>query len=219
MRAMRSKVPSLLSAALSSGFDENQPLNSRRRCSTSRPLRSWRCRQSPSREAMSPGRNDDRRRGSSAMRGGRTVGGMVPGAVVARKVFSCGATPSWFFFTASTNTGCMPPSAPVLIGAIATLRRLSSANCGVVLLLFVLTRLAISSDTWNAGHFADGLNDSGLPFGDCGVEHVALLADVDLRLLARHLEMVVAFLQHPPERRCSDCCDAWPSSPRVMRNG
>src|SRR4029079_12456833 len=55
---------------------------------------------------------------SSGMRGGRTVGGMVPGAVVTRKDGSCGATPIWFFFTASTNTGCMPPSAPVLTGAV-----------------------------------------------------------------------------------------------------
>ena len=41
---------------------------------------------------------------------------------------SDGATPIWLRFTAATNTGCMPPSAPVLIGAAATLRRTSSAN-------------------------------------------------------------------------------------------
>src|SRR5256885_8915032 len=35
----------------------------------------------------------------------------------------------------------------------------------------------------------------------CGVEHIALLADIDLRLEMRDLEMVAAFLQHLPERK------------------
>src|SRR6266542_6962734 len=33
-----------------------------------------------------------------------------------------------------------------------------------------------------------------------GIEHVALLADVDLGFEMRHLEVVVALLQHPPKR-------------------
>ena len=33
-----------------------------------------------------------------------------------------------------------------------------------------------------------------------GIEHVFLLAEIDLRLLPRHLEMIVAFLDHFPER-------------------
>ena len=77
---------------------------------------------------------------SSGMRGGRTVAGMVPGGVETNRKASCGATPIWFFFTASTNTGCMPPSALVLIGASGDVAAAQIGDLDLVLALLVAHR-------------------------------------------------------------------------------
>ena len=136
---------------------------------------------------------------SSGMRGGRTVAGMVPGGVCTNSA-SCGATPIWLFFTAAMKTGFMPPSANVLIGAVGTPRRLSSAICCSSACSLSFTALAISAGTSNAGHLPAGAERQRASVRRLGVEHVALLADVDLGLELGHLEMVVALLQHLPER-------------------
>ena len=127
-------------AWLSADFDANR-LPNRLLPLDLRPLaRAW-SRQWPSRAARprprrpaSAGAGDQpARRRARGCAAAAPSAGMVPGGVETRKLGSCGATPIWFFFTASTNTGCMPPSALVLIGAIAILRRLRSANCMLVL--------------------------------------------------------------------------------------
>ena len=155
---------------------------------------------------------------SSGMRGGRTVAGIVPGGVLANRLASCGATPIWFFFTASTNTGCMPPSA---IGLDRRGRDIAAAQVGE---LKIVLCAPCSEPGWRSlpalhrpGTCALALNDKRATGRRLGVEHVVLVADVDLGLELADLEMVVALLQHLPERqmfgllRCLARCSA-PSS-------
>ena len=139
-RAMRSIAPSLffsaglVSAALVSVFDANRLPKS----SWAWPWSEWRSspvRQSPS--AAVPPRRSDAQPGRRRPRPARL---RVPGCAAAarslewfRAASRRGTIPmarrrSDCFFTAATNTGCMPPSAPVLTGAAATLRRIRSAN-------------------------------------------------------------------------------------------
>ena len=167
-RAMRSSAPSLVRLL---GFGRLRREQAAEQAAAARLCgrlaRAW-SRRWPSRVgATSP---DGRRRpapATTARRQARGCAAAAPSpewcraACETRTVASCGATPIWFFFTASTNTGFMPPSALVLIGAIGVLRRLSSANCASSLLLFV------AHQRWRSlpaprtpGTWPVGLNDS-----------------------------------------------------------
>ena len=78
------------------------------------------------------------------------VAGMVPGGVATTSERSCGATPIWLRLRSlATNTGCMPPSAPVLIGAR---RRAAASELGDLdFVLALLCRCTAAGDL--LGHF------------------------------------------------------------------
>ena len=119
-----------------------------------------------------------------------------------RTVASCGARRSGSSSPPRRRLGFMPPSALVLTGAVAILRRAQIGELRFVLAaLCPAPALAISSGTSIRRALAAGAErQRACAVRRLGVEHVVLLADIDLGLEAGHLEMVVALLEHLPER-------------------
>ena len=98
------------------------------------------------------------------------------------------------------NTRFMPPSVPVSIGTVATFLHLRE----LIVVVLLLRHRLLGDVRIGLIHRAAAGRCEHERLGRIGrrhrIEHIMLFADVDLRLLMRHFEMVVADLDHLPER-------------------